>query len=376
MNIACDARALIGPRTGVGEWTVRVMSGLAEGFGHHIQLAASKPLHRDDELNRGGITTMPVPRVPWPGTLWLQTTLPRLVSRIGADVFVGSLAIVPRGLSVPAVAMVHDLTPRTHPGRHTLANRFCFNAYIESSLEAAAAVVAGSDATRSELVRLFPEVGHKLERIGYGVDAFFSPPEAGDDGRAIRERVSGGRPYILHLGTLEPRKGLVELITAWDRLMRYTAEVPDLVLAGKTGWGVARIESALAGVGRPDRVHRLGYVDRALGRDLLRHTALFVLASEAEGFGLPLAEAIACHAPCVASDIAALRESGGSAPLFAPPCDALALADAIRAALVPERNAELRDRSKTEAGRLGWDRVVTAWDGLLGRVLRNAPATT
>jgi glycosyltransferase involved in cell wall biosynthesis len=366
MNIACDARALVGPLTGVGTWTRQIVAGLA-GRGHDVLLAASKPILLSDELRHPRIAVLPPPAAPWPGTLWLQTSLPAAIARRHVDVLVGSLAIVPRHGSVPAVAMVHDLTPRTHPHRHTLANRFCFNAYLESSLDAASAVVAGSDATLAELAEAFPRTVDKIHRIGYGVEASFRPA-VDDHGMTTRERFAGGHRYVLHLGTLEPRKGVARLIGAWERLRARVTAPPDLVLAGAPGWGLRSIEARIMSSPYADRIHRTGYVDREASRDLLRHAEAFVLASEAEGFGLPLAEAICCGTPAVASDIPVLRETGGDAALYAPLTET-GLAAAIERALEPDTADRLRTRAAARAPQLRWDPVVDAWEELLSRVV-------
>jgi len=377
MNIACDARSLVGRRTGVATWLTEVAAGLARRPGRDVSLAASKPFELPDALRSAGVHQLPPPRLPIPGTLWLHTLLPHELGRCGADVLIASLAVVPRRCPVPAVAMVHDITPRTHPHRHTLANRFCFNAYLEESLERAAVVVAGSAATEDELLAHLPFVRSKLVRISYGVDDFFSPAGAGDDGSATRQRFATGRRYLLHLGTLEPRKGLLDLVRAYERLRGELEDPPELVIAGAPGWGTASIMAAIeASPARPN-IHLPGYVDRAQALGLLRHAEVFVLASEVEGFGLPLAEAISCGTPSVASDIPALREAGGGdAALFTPPADPVALAAAIRRALDPVVAGELRRRATAHAAGLRWEPVVDAWDALLERVVAEAKSKT
>ncbi len=367
MNIACDARALVGPTTGVGTWTAQIMGGLARVPGWEVLLAASRPLTLPPELARA--TVLAPPRLSVPGTLWLHTALPRALEHAGADVFVAALAVVPRRCPVPAVAVVHDLTPRSHPHRHTLANRFCFNAYVEESLERARAVVAVSAATAQDVTMTFPRLRGRVRTICNGVDPFFSPAPQDADGAAVRERFSGGRPFLLHLGTLEPRKGLVTLVDAWEDVAEKDAATPDLVLAGAPGWDRGALVRRVAASPRRARIHLPGYVSRDDARSLLRHAAAFVLASEAEGFGLPLAEALCCGAPCVASDIPAAREVAGDAALFALPCDAAALADALREVLVPAAADELRRRAAVRAADLGWEPAVAAWRTLLEEIV-------
>jgi len=372
MNIACDARCLVGSHTGVATWLTEVASGLAQRHGTAITLAASKAIDVPQRLRDVGVSSLPPPRPAIPGTLWLHTLLPHQLSRLEADVFLASLGVVPRRCPVPAVAMVHDITPRTHPRHHTLANRFCFNAYLEESLDRADAVVVGSAATEDELLEHLPFVRHKLTRIPYGVDRFFSPAPAGDDGTATRVRFAAGRSYLLHLGTLEPRKGLRTLVEAFELLHRTMPDQPDLVLAGGLGWGTGPILAAIESSPVRHHIHLVGYVTREQARDLLRHAGAFVLASEAEGFGLPLAEAISCGTPSVASDIAPLREAAAGAALLAPPGDPVALAAAIGRALEPTTATELRRRAADRAPGLRWEPAVDAWHELLSRVVRDA----
>jgi glycosyltransferase involved in cell wall biosynthesis len=373
MNIGCDARALVGPRTGVGTWTERVMGGLARSGHATVVLAASRPFQLDESEEHPGLRIAPGSRNPRLGPLWLNTVVPRIVRELAVDVWVGSLAILPVRCPVPAVAMIHDLTPRTHPARHTLANRVVFRLFLKGSLRMARRVVVGSAATEAEVLRFFPWVRPKLERIGYGVDEWFSPAPVVDDGHAVRGRFSGGRPYVLHLGTIEPRKGVADLVAAWEMLHGRVAGAPDLVIAGKQGWRTEPILHRIRSSPLADRIHLPGYVDRGDARELLRHAEIFALASEVEGFGLPLAEAISCGTPSVASDIPALREAGGDAALMIPPRDPDALAAGLAEALRPEVAADLRRRARERAPKLRWEPVVEAWAGLLEQVVGSRP---
>ncbi|MEX1311837.1 MAG: glycosyltransferase, partial [Candidatus Sulfomarinibacteraceae bacterium] len=193
------------------------------------------------------------------------------------------------------------------------------------------------------------------------------PP--GADGAATRARFAGGRPYVLHLGTIEPRKGVTDLVTAWERLAAAAADTPDLVIAGKPGWQTEPIFDRIKTSPLASRIHLPGYVSREEARELMRHASVFVLASEAEGFGLPLAEAVSCGTPAVASDIPVLREAGGDAALYSPVGDPDALAGALARALDPDVAARLRARAAERAPELRWEPVVDAWVELLERVV-------
>jgi glycosyltransferase involved in cell wall biosynthesis len=369
MNIGCDGRALVGPRTGVGTWTEKVMGGLARAGVGEVYLAATKSIDLADDEHSGGLHVLPPPRRLSLGPLWLNTTVPELVRRHRLDLWVGSLAILPLRCPVRCVAMVHDLTPKSRPEHHTLANRIVYRFMLGRSLRSAHTVVVGSAATEAEVLSAYPEVATKLERIGYGVDRRYSPANAGDDGRVTRDRFSAGRPYVLHLGTIEPRKGIPTLIAAWEELQRADPAAPDLVIAGRDGWKTGPIHDRIRSSPLADRIHLPGYVDRRDAIELLRHAAVFVLASEAEGFGLPLAEAISCGTPAVASDIPVLRETGGDAAIYCSSTDPAAFADGMRAALARETASALRRRASGRSAELRWEPVVAKWAGLLERVV-------
>lgn len=373
MRIGFDARPLLGPRTGVGVWLEGLLGALAAVT--NWDFVGFLPRRGALHLKAGPANRLEVswPPVPLPGTLWLHTLAARQV--VGrADVYLGTLAILPRRLTIPSVAVVHDLTPRTRARHHTLANRFCFNAYLEQSLLDAAAVVCVSQATRARLAEILPAQARAAAVIPLAVGATFdaSPSLTRDE---TRHRFASGAPFIVQLGTLEPRKGIATLLQAHARWLQRDAAAFDLVLAGGRGWGGRWLDRALACHPAPGRVHLPGYVSREEAHALLAHAEVVVVASEEEGFGLPLAEAMACGAACVASDAPALVEVSGGAAHHFPRGNAAALAAALQEAAQPAQRAELQARARTQTQRWRWETVVPAWQSLLAEVVNTAAGT-
>ncbi|MFN3413121.1 MAG: glycosyltransferase, partial [Thermoanaerobaculum sp.] len=153
-----------------------------------------------------------------------------------------------------------------------------------------------------------------------------------------------------------------------DLLLAENPQAPDLVLAGGRGWGGGFVERALAHHRQPRRVHFPGYVTREEARSLLRTAQLVVLASEEEGFGLPLAEALCCGAACVASKEDALVEVAAGAALHVPPRNPQALAQALSVALRPQVQADLRQKASARAPELRWDKVWPQWVSLFSEL--------
>jgi glycosyltransferase involved in cell wall biosynthesis len=367
MRIAFDARPLLGPRTGVGVWLEGLVRGLVASTSWDLVLALPRGAESLGLDDLGARVQILAPAVPFPGTLWLMTVAgPSFAGRI--DALVGTLGVLPRRVPAPTVLVVHDTTPRTRPHHHTLANRFCFNAYLEESLSDSDAIVCVSAATRARLAAVAPGAARAAVVIGEGVDPVFSPPPEAADGRVVRERFADGRPFIVQIGTLEPRKGVATLVAAHGRMVRRRSEVPDLVLAGKRGWGGRWLERAIGEHPSPTRVHLPGYVAKGDAVELLRHAELVAVASEEEGFGLPLAEALACGAACVASDDPALVEVARGAAWHAPRGDDVALAALLEAVLEREDRSASRQRALARAAELGWAPIVARWRAVLEAV--------
>ena len=218
-----------------------------------------------------------------------------------------------------------------------------FNLFIGRSLEKAARIAAVSRKVADEAMRWFGVPATKIALVPNGVDEFFSPGDEEDD-------------TILFAGTLEPRKGIDDLIAVYEALPQPR---PRLVLAGDPGWG--------APVPRPlSPVSYVGYVSRERLRDLYRRAKIFVYPSRDEGFGIPPLEAMACGAPVVATRVGAIPELAGDAALLVDPGDREALRDAIvRLLRDPALRRELRARGPERARRYRWEASAVTMTRLL-----------
>jgi glycosyltransferase involved in cell wall biosynthesis len=284
------------------------------------------------------------PAGTWRYRAWHRWRRPRL--RLdGVDVVhAPSLAVPPPG-DLPLVVTVHDLAFISHPDCFPPRGRAFHGRGLELARGEADAVVVPSRFTASELV----DAGFDRERVHvvpHGIDLPIA--EATASGAPTEDK---GGPYLLFVGTLEPRKGLADLLDAFALLRR---DRPDLRLAvaGPRGWG------AVPDLRRPG-VLALGRVGEADLDALYRGAALLVLPSRSEGFGLNVLEAMARGCPVVASDAGALPEVLDGAGLLTPPGDPEALAGACAALLDDEeRRAALAAAGHRRAADFTWEACV------------------
>jgi glycosyltransferase involved in cell wall biosynthesis len=191
-----------------------------------------------------------------------------------------------------------------------------------------------------------------------GVDARFRPLPA-TEVEAFRERLGLPRRFVLYLGTLEPRKNLPALVKAFAQLRR---EQPDihLVLAGARGWWYHSLLRMISDSNLGDVVHLPGFVPAEDLPSWYNAATAFAYPSSFEGFGLPVAEALACGRPTVTSDSSSLPEAGGDVALRVPADDPVALADALARALTPFEVDRARAAGPAHAAAFTWEATAAA----------------
>jgi glycosyltransferase involved in cell wall biosynthesis len=247
------------------------------------------------------------------------------------------------------VFTLHDLTVISHPQCHILDNRVRTLTSVAEALARGATLHAVSEATRDEAVRLLALPAEVLEVVPPIVNPVFSAvADRAEDASRIG-RLGVEEPYVLAVASLEPRKNLGRLLDAWDVLDDTRIDGHSLVVVTADGWrqgSVVRRLRTMVGDGRLVQIGRVGDGDLAA---LYRRATTFVLPSLAEGFGLPLVEAMASGTPVVTSRLSSMPEVTADAALLVDPEDADDIASAIER-LIHDR--ELRRRLRE----LGFER--------------------
>ncbi len=270
----------------------------------------------------------------------------------GADVFhvTNQVRRLPRRCRITAT--VHDLTCWLYPEFHTPANVRADANYAEHVLRRADRVLAVSENTRRDVIRILGLPEERVEAIHSGVaEPFFTV--SGEEAGRVREKLGLERPYALFVGTIEPRKNLDALLAAWTKLPADIRGEFDLAIAGPTGWAppetVAKLESAGAGV----RV--LGYVAEVDLPGLTRGASVFAYPSIYEGFGFPVAQAMAAGVPVLTSGTSSLEEIAGDAAVLVDPQSADEISAGLCRLLTSAwLRADLSEKGRRRAARFRW----------------------
>jgi glycosyltransferase involved in cell wall biosynthesis len=315
--------------------------------------------HPAGEIAAAGLPPERTSSLPWPGRLatrtWVEVRRPRLPARLvaGLDLVHATSAAVPPARGRPLVATVHDVAFRHFPEAYPASGRRFHERATRIAVAEAARVLVPSAATARDLVDLYGLEPARVTVTPLGADP---PPEA-DVGSARRllERLGVGGPFLLAVGTLEPRKNLVRLVAAFAEA---ASELPEhhLVVVGPAGWGESLERSAV-----PPRVALAGRVGERALAGLYAAAAGLAYPSLYEGFGLPVVEAMAHGVPVLTSDRSSLPEVAGGAALLVDPEDVPAIAKGL-VELVSDR--ALRERlvaaGRRRAAALTWRATAAA----------------
>jgi len=300
-------------------------------------LAVAQPPGRGGRLVRGLTREL----------TWYPIRLPRRAAALGADVLHCPMPLAPpRRLSLPVVVTVNDAIPWEHPEWLTRAHALHARLALAPAVRSAAAVLVPSLHTRERLLaRVRGLAAQRVAVTPYGIDPRFSPGDG----------PPGAAPFLLAVGTLQPRKNLEAALRAFERLAADGLE-HRLVVVGARGWRDAELLGRVQRSPAAQRIDLLGRIGDDELLALYRGAACLLYPSRAEGFGFPPLEAMACGTPVVCADAGSLPEVVGDAALLVAPDDHDGLARAVAAVLAaPE---PWRERGRAHAARFSWARCA------------------
>lgn len=351
MKIGIDARNLVTSMTGIGRYVLEMSRHLAL-LGHQLYLYLPQEPHGDvkdlppAELRvaqfPGGVRRM----------IWAQTELPRRAAQDGLDVFWGPAHRLPSFLDrrIARVITIHDLVWKDMAATMRWQTWMGDRWLMKPGIAVADEVVAVSAATANVLKDLFPACGEKLTVVYPGLTAIGGTTEP-------KPLSSFGidRPYILFVGTLEPRKNLQRLLQAYASLPEAIRQELLLVLAGGQGWRLGDLKGHIATLQIEPFVRLTGYVSDADLAQLYSQARFLAMPSLYEGFGFPIIEANAMGIPVLTSNTSSMPEVAGDASILVYPNDVQSIGGGL-ASLATDNvlHARLTENARPNAARFDW----------------------
>lgn len=366
MRIGIDCRTILNPkhgeRAGVGHYTYNlVRSLLAIDHENEYVLLFDDRFDEPEQFQQTNVKIRTLPFYQYKKFLpftYAHLLIASILNREKLDVYHAPANVIPYMYNRPSVVTVHDLAIYEHPEWFPRGQTLAKNIFVPQSLKKAKQIIAVSQHTKQAIRNLFKLPANRISVIYPGVDN-----GGGEDDHprlpkpeAVYRRLRVREPFLLFVGTMEPRKNIVGLIQAFKAITD-EPEAADLqlVIAGHKGWKSEGIFQAINRFGIARRLRYVGYVSHEEKLLLLKKAQAFVFPSFHEGFGLPILEAMTAGTPVLTSNVTAMPEVAGQAAVLVDPTDKAALTQALRRLV---RNQGLRERliaaGRQQAAKFSW----------------------
>ena len=378
MIIGIDAsRALRAQQTGTERYAREIIQHLLALPGAHQH---TWRLYVDHQPTGDEATSITLPtHAEWcvlpARRIWTHRALAREVLRRPPDVLFVPSHVLPFVLPIrrlpPAVVTIHDLGYHYFPAAHGWRQRLYLDWGTRWSVAAANRIIAISQATATDLQQVIGTPAAKIRVVHEAVTAMPQSISLPEQIAAIRTRYAVNRPYALYVGTLQPRKNLSRLITAYEQLCKRGAATFDLVLAGNPGWLSDEIVAQAKQSQHAAHIHLTGYVTDSDLPALLAGASFFTFPSLYEGFGLPILEAQKVGVPVMTAKGSSLPEVAGDAALYVDPTDVEAIAQAmLRLSQDETLRQELIAAGQRNVQRFSWDKAAAETFAVLEEAAR------
>lgn len=335
MRIGLEITAAVRQSGGIGRYVREMMHALADvdQINQYSLFYASKSKAAPGMLalpDNFRIRHLPVHDI-WLARIWQRIRLPVPVELItgAVDIYHSPDFTLPPTLQgVPTLLTVHDLSFLRDPESASPGLRGYLEIAVKRSVRLATHVLADSQSTKDDLIGLYSTPENKITVLYPGVSSDFRPIMEPAKLRQVRKRYKlGEEPFVLSVGTLQPRKNHLTLIKAFELALGDSEY--NLVLAGGKGWSYEEVYDLVESRGLQNRVLFPGFVAEDDLSALYSSANILAFPSLYEGFGLPVLEAMACGLPVIASSVSSLPEVTGNAALLVDPSNVEDMADAM-----------------------------------------------
>lgn len=356
MRIGIDYTPAVRQRAGIGRYTRGLVHALLQLDAENVYrlLIPGDALYADSKYARS------FARAPLTEhqlvILWQRLRIPLPVELVTGpvDIFYSPDFVLPPSRARYKFLTVHDFSYVRVPECHYPGNLLYLNSAVPRAVKQADLILADSNSTKNDLVEIYRVPPERIRTLYSGVERNFRPVTDVNESARVRAKYNLTRPFILSVGTLEPRKNYQRLIQAFAQM----GAGPDceLLIAGGKGWLFDPILAAPARFGVSERVRFLGFVPDEDLPALYSLTRLFVYPSLYEGFGLPVLEAMVCGAPTVTANNSSLPEVAGDACLLVDARNVDELTTTMEKGLVQEELRQtMREKGFAQAKKFSWE---------------------
>lgn len=317
------------------------------------------------------IVASPQARHPFLYYIWFEWSIPRILKKIKADVFLSPDAYLSLKTKVPSIPVFHDLNFEHYPNDLPVLERKYYRYFFPRYARKATQIVTVSEFSKKDIMNLYDIPADKISVVYNGANEAFVPI-SDKLKEETREELTGGAPYFIFVGALHPRKNLARLFQAFDYFKEHHKTDIKLLVVGNKKFWTKEIQEAYEDMRYPDEVIFSGRMPADRLHRAVASALAMTYVSYFEGFGIPIIEAYRCDTPVLTSNVTSMPEVAGEAAVLVDPFSVKSIAKGLETiAFDPEKRKELIIKGRKRALDFTWQQSANQlWD-VIEKVLNN-----
>ncbi len=311
------------------------------------------------------VVLFPPARHPFLYIWYFELSVPRALKRIKPDLLYSPDGYLSLRAEVPSVAHFHDLNFEHFPKDMPALDLWHYKKFFPWFANKAQKIITVSDFSKQDIRNSYGIEDDKIEVAYNGANEIFVPI-AEEERREIRQKITGGKPYFMFVGSLHPRKNLARLFTAYDLFRQRSQDEIKLVVVGEKRWWTDDISQAYEQMKFKEDVVFMGHLSASRLHEVTAAAYASVYVSYFEGFGIPIVEAFRCRVPVITSNVTSMPEVAGGAALLTDPFDVNAIAEALQRIQDENLRNELIEKGWQRKDVFSWDQTAEkVWNVLM-----------
>lgn len=314
----------------------------------------------------------PATRHPILWYLWLEWSLPRKLRKWKVDVFVSPDGFISLRSNIPAIPVIHDINFKHRPEDLPFFSRWYYNYFFPKFARKAIQIGTVSEYSANDICQSYNIEKSKVSVFYNGVNEAYRPV----DQLIIdttRKKYANGKPYFIFVGTLHPRKNIVNMLKAFDLFKETDMDGIKFIIVGEKMFLTREIDDCLSGMKHSKDVIFTGRLDPEYLYKVVASAIAMCFVPFFEGFGIPMIEAMKCRVPVIASNVTSLPEVGRDAVLYCDPFSSLSISEAmIKITSDNQLREELMEKGSTRVREFTWEKSAEGFWNLIEKVLNES----
>jgi glycosyltransferase involved in cell wall biosynthesis len=362
LTIAVNTRLLIKNKLeGIGWFTYETLKRIVTHHPeHHFIFLFDRP-YSEEFIFSSNVTPLQIgipARHPVLFYLWFEWAIPKALKEINPNLFLSPDGYLSLNVNLPQLPVIHDLNFEHYPKDLPFLMSNYYRYYFPKFAKKAKRIATVSEASKADIANLYNIDNNKIDVIYNGASEWFYPISE-DEKVLIKKEYSKGKSYFLFVGSLHPRKNLINLLKAYDLFRKQTESDTQLLIVGEKYYWTSEMEKTYNNMQFKNDVHFVGRLfENKLGKVMAAAQAL-VYVSYFEGFGIPMIEAMNAEVPVLASNVSCMPEIAGEAAYYVNPFDVQNIADGLKEM---DRNEDLKkqlvQKGREQKQKFSWDKTA------------------